>query len=157
MQVKVHKSMRTTLPRRPAAVNGCELSHSVALPREGNSPSMDTWTAADVIGCTALLPSARVSIGAPIAQWILASRSWSIFMMNPFHTIRSVGTVALLPGWRGSSPQLVLDTHGLADIYVAFSNRLANPAAGIERGFRGRAPGEKAVQRCPVFNFEQGL
>src|SRR5207253_5442517 len=40
MQVYVQKSMRTTFPRNPAAVNDGELSHSVALPSEDSSPSM---------------------------------------------------------------------------------------------------------------------
>src|SRR5882724_3354797 len=40
MQVYVQKSMRTTFPRSPGAVNGGELSHSVALPSEDSSPSM---------------------------------------------------------------------------------------------------------------------
>src|SRR6266850_1444846 len=40
MHVYVQKSMRTTFPRSPAAVNGGELSHSVALPSEDSSPSM---------------------------------------------------------------------------------------------------------------------
>src|SRR6267143_2346203 len=39
MQVYVQKSTRTTFPRRSALVSGCELSHPVAPPREGNSPS----------------------------------------------------------------------------------------------------------------------
>src|SRR5918994_3668593 len=69
MQVEVQKSMRTTFPRRPAAVNGCELSHSVALPREGNSPSMGN------LGC------------------IAASKSSLAFMMNTFHLVGRVDNV----------------------------------------------------------------
>src|SRR5918998_6315162 len=39
--------MRTTFPRRSAAVKGGELSHPVAPPREGNSPSTGS------LGCIA--------------------------------------------------------------------------------------------------------
>src|SRR5439155_995808 len=39
MQVYVQKSTRTTFPRRPSLVSGCELSHPVAPPGDGNSPS----------------------------------------------------------------------------------------------------------------------
>src|SRR2546422_5764034 len=49
MQVYVQKSMRTTFPRRPSAVNGCELSHSVAPPRDGISPSTGNWTVPGVM------------------------------------------------------------------------------------------------------------
>src|SRR5829696_10265960 len=63
--------MRTTFPRRPAAVNGCELSHPVAPPREGNSPSMGN------LGC------------------IAASKSWFAFMMNAFHIVGCVGNVRI--------------------------------------------------------------
>src|SRR2546430_4036000 len=41
MQVYVQKSTRTTLPRRPAGVSGGELSHPVAPPNPGRSPSSD--------------------------------------------------------------------------------------------------------------------
>src|SRR5881275_224318 len=55
--------MSTTFPRRPAAESGGELSHPVAPPREGNSPSMGNGTAA---GC------------------LVASKSWFAFMMYAF-------------------------------------------------------------------------
>src|SRR5450631_1719034 len=44
--------MRTTLPRRLAAVRGSVLSHSVARPREDNSPSTGDPAAAEVSCCT---------------------------------------------------------------------------------------------------------
>src|SRR5262245_17361527 len=68
MQVKVQKSTSTTLPRRPAGVNGGELSHPVAPAREGNEPSTGNWTAA---GC------------------IVARKSWLAFMRNVFHSFAS--------------------------------------------------------------------
>src|SRR5437660_517096 len=81
-------SLRTTLPRRPAAVKGCELSHAVALRREGNSPSMGiglNGTAPGVICRTAPLSSANIWIGAPIAPTSsAASKSWLDFMMDAF-------------------------------------------------------------------------
>jgi hypothetical protein len=44
----VGPELRTTFPRSPATVSGGELSHPVALSREGNEPSTGNWTAA---GC----------------------------------------------------------------------------------------------------------
>src|SRR6266508_3383262 len=46
MQVEVQKSTRTTFPRRPATVSGGELSHPVAPPKEGSSPSTGSRTEA---------------------------------------------------------------------------------------------------------------
>src|SRR5258708_9961359 len=63
MPVEAQKRMRTTVPRRPAAESGGELSHAVAPLREGNSPSTGNGTAA---GC------------------LVASKSWFIFMMYAF-------------------------------------------------------------------------
>src|SRR6266700_4567195 len=62
--------MRTTFPRRPTAESGCELSHAVALPSEGNSPSRGNGTAA---GC------------------LTASKSWFIFMMSAFPMLGCAG------------------------------------------------------------------
>jgi hypothetical protein len=41
----VQKSTRTTFPRRPAGVNGGELSHPFAPLKDGISPSIDNWSA----------------------------------------------------------------------------------------------------------------
>src|SRR6202030_4455606 len=72
-----------TFPRRLAAVNGGELSHSVAPPREGSSPSMGNLTVAGVVCCATLLSSAKVAIGIPIAvASIVANMSLCAFMMN---------------------------------------------------------------------------
>ena len=46
MQVYVQKSTSTTLPRRPAALNGGAFSHPVAPASEGMLPSTGNWTAA---------------------------------------------------------------------------------------------------------------
>src|ERR1700676_1261224 len=59
--------MRTILPRRSAADKGGEFSHSVALLREDNSPSMGDRSTAGVDCCATRLSSAKVSIAAPIA------------------------------------------------------------------------------------------
>src|SRR2546421_3538547 len=66
--------MSTTFPRRSAAESGGELSHAVAPPREGISPSMGNGTAA---GCLA------------------ASKSLFAFMMYAFHMLECVGEVRL--------------------------------------------------------------
>src|SRR5712692_4752422 len=66
--------MSTTFPRRSAAASGGELSHAVAPPREGTSPSMGNGTAA---GCLA------------------ASKSLFAFMMNAFHMLGCVDEVRL--------------------------------------------------------------
>src|SRR6266849_2025709 len=66
--------MRTTFPRRSAAESGGELSHAVAPPREGISPSMGNGTAA---GCLA------------------ASKSLFAFMKYAFHMLGCVGEVRL--------------------------------------------------------------
>jgi hypothetical protein len=67
MQVYVQMSARTTLPRRPAGVNGGELSHAVAPPRDGNSPSTGSRAGAGVIGNTSLGIGAATLAGAPRA------------------------------------------------------------------------------------------
>src|SRR5262245_26662998 len=71
MQVYVQTSMRTTFPCKLAAVNGCELSHSVALLSEDNSPT-DGCACAGIsmavgILCIMLFSSARVAIEAALA------------------------------------------------------------------------------------------
>src|SRR3989449_5248356 len=58
--------MRTTFPRSPAAVNGAELSHLVALPRESNSPSLGEWKAAGVRRCTSAFAEPNLS------SWVAA-------------------------------------------------------------------------------------
>src|SRR2546427_2617583 len=72
--------MRTPFPRRPAAVNGCELSHLVALPRESNSPSLGDWKAADVRRCTSSFaepnPSSWVAAMAVAPAPRNRRRSW---------------------------------------------------------------------------------
>src|SRR5712671_2177248 len=77
--------MRTTFPRRPAAVNGGELSHSVAPPSEANSPSPRNLAVARVISCTTLLSSDRATIETPIAAAISAAiRSWLAFIGSAY-------------------------------------------------------------------------
>src|SRR5437660_8745732 len=66
--------MSKTLPPRSAAESGGELSHAVAPPREGSSPSIGNGTAA---GCLA------------------ASKSLFIFIMYAFHMVGCVGNVPL--------------------------------------------------------------
>src|SRR5215212_2180880 len=68
MQVKVQKSIKTTLPCRPAAVNGGELSQSIAPAREGNKPSTGNRTAA---GC------------------VVARRSWLALLKSVFQSFAS--------------------------------------------------------------------
>src|SRR6266404_5386281 len=108
--------MRTTFPRRPAVVNGCELSHSVALPREGNSPSMGNRTAAGVICCPTLLSSAEVSIGAAIAlASIAASKSWFAFIQLRLHNKRkgeSIGRWYRSIPWHQSARRAAVDDGG---------------------------------------------
>src|SRR5882762_11140513 len=80
MQVYVQKSMRTTFPRSPAALNGAELSHLVARPRESNSPSLGEWKAAGVRRCTSAFaepnPSSWVAAMAVAAVLRKLRRSW---------------------------------------------------------------------------------
>src|SRR5438094_4248212 len=52
--------MRTTFPRSPAAVNGCELTQLVTLLRESNSPSLGEWKAAGARRCTSALADPNV-------------------------------------------------------------------------------------------------
>src|SRR5918997_4045885 len=63
--------MSTTFPRRSDTVNGCELSHPVAPPREGIALSMGN------LGC------------------IAASKSCLTFMMNAFHQVGCGGDCVL--------------------------------------------------------------
>src|SRR5262245_7958520 len=79
MQVNVQTSMRTTFPRKPAAVNGCELSHSVALLSEDNSLD-DDWACAGISMaagtlCIWLFSSAKVAIEATLAPASMAART----------------------------------------------------------------------------------
>src|SRR5262245_24121114 len=60
--------MRTTFPPSSAAVKGGELSHPVAPPREGNSPSRGNSAA---------------------AGWIVARKSWFAFLIKAFHSFVS--------------------------------------------------------------------
>src|SRR3954463_5199966 len=60
--------MRMTWPCRPAAVNGRELSHPVALSREGILPSTGNWAAA---GC------------------VVARKSWLALLRNVVHSLAS--------------------------------------------------------------------
>jgi hypothetical protein len=64
-------SSRTTFPRRPATVSGAELSHPVAPPKEGSSPSTGSRTEAvcspaGMGQCAVIeMPSLLVSIPPP--------------------------------------------------------------------------------------------
>src|SRR4051812_29277458 len=77
MQVKVQKSIKTTWPRRPAAVNGGELSHWVAPAREGNEPSTGNRT---VAGC------------------VVARRSWLALVKSVLHSFTSSAICLLTKG-----------------------------------------------------------
>ena len=75
----------------PAAVNGCELSHLVALLRESNSPSLGEWKAAGARRCTSAFaepnPSSWVATIAVAAVPRKRRRSW-------LSTFRPSGTSA---------------------------------------------------------------
>src|SRR4029077_1641892 len=94
MQVYVQTSTRTTFPRRLAAVNGGELSHSVALLSEDNSPSLTDCafagiSLAGVILCIGLLSSAKVAIEAmPALASMAASISLFAFIMLASHLLQ---------------------------------------------------------------------
>src|SRR5690349_19156873 len=66
--------MSTTFPRRSAADSGGELSHTVAPPREGNSPSIGKCTS---------------------ARCLAASKSLCMFMLYAFHKLGCAGEVPL--------------------------------------------------------------
>src|SRR5438445_13360900 len=78
-------STRTTLPRRPSGVSGGELSHAVAPPRDGNSPSTGSRAGAGVIGNTSLGIGAGTPTGAPIAPARIAASEirFTSFMFLP--------------------------------------------------------------------------
>jgi hypothetical protein len=59
----VQKLISTTFPRSLSTVNGCELSHAIALTREGSLPSIDNSAVADV---------ARPVVQLSIPSWVTA-------------------------------------------------------------------------------------
>src|SRR2546428_14139326 len=88
-------STRTTLPRRPSGVSGGELSHAVAPPRDGNSPSTGSRAGARVIGNTSLGIGAGTPAGAPMAPARIAASEirWTL-LMSPSDLICDITAAA---------------------------------------------------------------
>src|SRR2546428_3734398 len=85
MQVYVQKSMRTTLPRSPAALRGGELSHWVALPSADSAPSTGNSPVGAVIPCSndfvelLMASSSPAMVAAAVAR--KRRRSWVIALV----------------------------------------------------------------------------
>src|SRR2546422_836858 len=100
MQVYVQKSMRTTLPRSPAALRGGELSHWVALPSADSAPSTGNSPVGAVIPCSNDFVELLMASSSPAMVFHAA---WSTDAPNTLPMIGFCVAAATFVSARGTS------------------------------------------------------